>query len=97
MDEFKSGLAGFVSWLIVLGLLCSPWLAMIASILTTIKWYTMYNSVVYGMLGFIVGGTATVVGLVVVFGIMVGVVYLCAPMVVKQDLKVKLEESKGES
>jgi uncharacterized membrane protein (DUF373 family) len=87
LGKFRNILAGILSWLIILGLFISPWLAMIAATLTTIKWYTVSASVLQGVFGFLVGGTVTLLGLGVVLALLGAMVYFVTPEKSYFDIK----------
>jgi len=73
--DLKNKFSVVLIWLSVLGVCLSPWLALVASVLTTIKWYSISNSILMGLLGFITGGAATLLIAGVFLAIAGSVVY----------------------
>lgn len=55
------------AWLGILWIMFSPFVVLISSILSTIKWYSLSNSVIQGIAGFVVGGITS--GLVMGIGL----------------------------
>lgn len=72
----KKAVEAIFAWLGILWIMFSPFVVLISSILSTIKWYSLTNSVIQGVVGFVVGGLTS--GLVMGTGIVIimAVVYL---------------------
>lgn len=61
------------TWLGILWIMISPFIILITSVLTTIKWYSLSTSIVQGVVGFVVGwlmsGLAMAGGLIVILAV----------------------------
>lgn len=69
----KSVFQDIIDWIGVLWIFVTPFVVLVSSVLSTINWYSVGSSVVQGILGFIVGGSAAAlsmgVGLVVLLAV----------------------------